>query len=76
MLPLLKGSAALGNVAYALGAKPNACVSLTGLSTGYAESFLLGGLPTIVPQRLLTGLTRTAWWPASGRTAEVVATSH
>jgi PAT family beta-lactamase induction signal transducer AmpG len=47
---------AMGNVAYALGAKLNAWVELTGLSAGYAEFFVLGGLLTIIPQLLLTGL--------------------
>jgi len=47
---------AMGNVAYAVGAKLNSWVELAGWSAGFAELYMLGGLLLIVPLLLLNGL--------------------
>lgn len=47
---------AMGNVAYAIGAKLNAWVELTGWSPGFAGLYVFGGLLVIMPLVLLTGL--------------------
>jgi MFS transporter, PAT family, beta-lactamase induction signal transducer AmpG len=47
---------AMGNVGYALGAKLNAWVGLTGLSLSLADFYILGGLLALVPLVWLRGL--------------------
>jgi hypothetical protein len=47
---------AMGNVGYALGAKLNGWVELTGYSPSLADLYVLGGLLPIIPLLLLVGL--------------------
>jgi hypothetical protein len=47
---------AMGNVAYATGAKLNTWLELTGWSVGFAELYVLGGLLPVVPLLLLSRL--------------------
>jgi len=47
---------AMGNVGYALGAKLNGWVELTGYSPSLAELYVVGGLLPIIPLLLLVGL--------------------